>query len=146
MSALSQVLLIIHVACAALWFGSTMFLPRRLRTLSELDPAARALSLNELAREARIFSSASTLVFVTGLGLAREIGFANLSPRYHVAMTLSLIWVGLDHGVVRRTLALLANNPPTGAVLEAARKRLFATLGVQHLLFTVTLVLMLWRL
>jgi hypothetical protein len=140
-----QLLLIVHVASAMVWFGSTLFIARRTKSALELEGKARTVSFAELLREARVFTSASGLVFLTGLGLAGLFGFGNLSPRYHASMTLSLIWVALDHAIVRRSLVSLASGASDGTP-EAVLKRLRVTLGVQHLLFTVTLVLMLWRL
>jgi hypothetical protein len=140
-----QLVLIVHVASAMVWLGSTLFVARRAGQALQLEAQARVLSFGQLLREARVFTSASGLVFLTGLGLALLIGFANLSPRYHAALTLSLIWVALDHGLVRRSLVSLASGQPEAAA-AALLKRLRAALGVQHLLFTVTLVLMLWRL
>jgi putative copper export protein len=142
---LLQVLLIVHVACAATWFGSTLFIGRRLRNATEFDARARLVCHKQLARESRVFTAASTLVFLTGLGMALQIGFSHLSPRYHAALLLTLIWVGLDHGIVRRSLKALATVEPLDSP-KKLRKLLAGTLGVQHLLFSVSLVLMLWKL
>jgi putative copper export protein len=142
---LRQVLLIVHVACAALWFGSTLFIGRRVRNTFEFDARARLVSYKQLARESRVFTAASTLVFLTGLAQAATIGFAHLSPRYHAAIALALIWVGLDHGIIRRALKMLAQIDPPASP-KKLHQLLVRTLGIQHLLFTVSLVLMLWRL
>jgi hypothetical protein len=142
---LRQLVLFVHVASAMVWLGGTLFVARRAGQALQLEGQARVLSFGQLLREARVFTSASGLVFLTGLGLLALIGFANLSPRYHAALTLTLIWVALDHAIVRRSLLSLASGLPDAAPL-AVLKRLRVTLGVQHLLFTVTLVLMLWRL
>jgi len=137
-----QIVLIVHVACAASWFGGTLFLPRRVRDALSLGADGGRVAIAGLQHEGRVLRVASTLVFLTGMGLVflRFGGFAGLPVRFHISLLLTLIWLGLDHAVTGRALKTLS---PTATPAEA--KRLTGVVGAQHLLFTTTLVLMLWR-
>lgn len=148
---LYQILLIIHVMAAMLWFGGTVTLPRAARQSLTLERPAATQRIAELLRQARMFGGAAVLVLLTGVMLALMFpggGFGALPMRYHIALTLTLVWVVIALAVTRPSLKRMHATAESEQALESAKplaKRLAAILGIQHLLFTISLILMLWR-
>ncbi len=151
MLVLFQILLVLHVMGAMLWFGGAAFMPRWLReALASERPEARR-RLASLMRQAKIVGAWGGLVVVLGIALmfVRPGGFGSLPVRYHVALLLGLIWLAVGPGALRSTLlrvsAIVAGEGPLEPAQRLVR-RLSAFSGISHLLFVVLLVLMLWRL
>ncbi len=146
---LNQVLLIVHVMAAMLWFGGAAFAPRQLReALAMPREQARELTAGVLSRGG-VLGISATLVLLTGVGLALIRGFGNLHPRFHTALLLTLIWWALGLFVVRpavkKIVDIVAGDGDL-APTQALAKRVGMMSGIMHALFTVTVVLMLWRL
>ncbi len=137
-------LLVIHVGSAARWFGLAAGLPRRVRAaLAIEDPEVRA---NLLSRDALDSGIAATVAWVTGLLLVFAAGgFAVVAPRFHAALAVGLLWVA--HGwLLGRVVARLVERPPTDeAGRRRSRVRIGALVGIGHLLWTILLVLMVYR-
>jgi uncharacterized membrane protein len=151
MAALFQLLLVIHVLSAALWFGGAVFMPRALREALQGERAEARRRLPSLLRQGKVLAIAAITVIASGIALALipEGGFAALPMRFHIALALALIWLGIGLLVARPTTARIAAIAASEAPLDSANRllgRVSAAAGVQHLLFTVVLVLMLWRL
>ncbi|MDH5675202.1 MAG: hypothetical protein OEZ06_23985 [Myxococcales bacterium] len=151
MSIAFQLLLIVHVLAAMLWFGGAVFAPRRLREALELAPAAGEPLLASWARQSRIFAACATLVVLTGVAMVpvRFGGFGALPVRFHVALTLSLVWWLVGTLLTRRNGLLAIEAMRGGGGADKARafaRRVGMFGGIEHLLFTVNAVLMLWRL
>jgi len=146
---LFQFLLIFHVMSAMLWFGGTMSVPRRVRLALDSEVGAARAQLEGLAREGRMMAGAGFLVLFTGVSLVMvRGGFAGLDVRFHIGLTLTLIWIILGATVVRSTLEKLVQAAQGDAIAPGASdlgKRLSMFTGIQHALFTITTVLMLWR-
>jgi uncharacterized membrane protein len=150
MAPLLQVLLVVHVLCAMLWFGGAAFVPRRLRDVLGGEPGQARRSMLTLLRQSQALDIACVLAVLTGIAMAfvRPGGFAALAPRFHVALLLSLIWVALALLVVRPTMQRIADSME-GNSLEPSRRfarRVGKATGLEHALFVTVLVLMLWRL
>lgn len=151
MPQLLQVLLVVHVLCAMLWFGGAAFVPRRLREVLAGEPAQARRSMSTLLRQSQALDIACVLSVLTGISMALAYpgGFAALSPRFHVALLLSLIWLGLALLVARPAMQRISDSMQGNSTLEPGRrfaKRVGMATGLEHLLFVTVLVLMLWRL
>ena len=147
---LFQLLLVVHVMSAMVWFGGTLLVPRRARAALDAGlPAARP-QLEALGREGRMMAGAALIVFLSGVSLVMvRGGFAGLPVRFHIGLTLSLIWIIVGATAVRSTgekLVAAAQGEAITDDADALRRRLSMLTGIQHGLFTVITVLMLWRL
>ncbi|MDD9944726.1 MAG: DUF2269 family protein [Myxococcales bacterium] len=149
MALLLQLLLLIHVFAAMYWFGASAGVPRRVREALAGDVHRARAAFASLARDAKLFMAAGVLVFLTGLGMALIRGFAMLPPRLHAGLGLTVIWLGIGLGVLRPTMqkigAAVATSDSIPDTTVPLRKRVAMWMGIQHLLFTVITVLMLWR-
>lgn len=151
MAELNQILVILHVMAAMTWFGTTISAPRRLREMVTAErPVARVLAAS-LKRQTPMIMVAGLTVFITGVALALTWpgGFAGLPRRYHTALGLTILWmlVGAfgEKPHVNRIFAVVEGDGPIDEAHPHVRKvSMFA--GIQHLMFTAILVLMLWRL
>lgn len=146
---LFQFLLIIHVMSAMLWFGGTMSVPRRIRVALDSEITSARAQLGGLVREGRMMAGAAFVLFVTGISLVMARGgFAGLQVRYHIGLTLSVVWIVIGATAVRSTLEKLGEAAQGEALAEGTddlRKRIAMLTGIQHALFTAIAVLMLWR-
>lgn len=154
MSYLYQLTIIVHVMLAMTWFGSTLTLPRTLRQIANCDPECAKAQLPALQRAGMLASIAGVLVLLTGIGLALmfpgglNLGFAALPVRFHIAMGLTLAWNILGGVGVGPTLRKFAAAVTAGAskdVLNPLVKQASMLGGISHMLFTIVLVMMLWR-
>lgn len=151
MPQLIQVLLVVHVLCCMLWFGGAAFVPKRLRDVLGGEPSQARRSMATLLRQNQALDIAGVLAVLTGVTMALITpgGFASLSPRFHVALLLSLFWLALALLVVRPALHRIADTVHANTGLEPGRRaarRVGMATGLEHLLFVTVLVLMLWRL
>ena len=148
---LLQCLLILHVVSAMLWFGSALSAPRAAREMLDGEPASTARRVAALRAQGMISRLAAALVFATGLALelGSSGGFAAILPRMWAAIALSSVWLLGEWIPSRATLRRIAAAVESGQAREEVRplaKRLSMIGGIQHLLFSVVLILMLWRL
>lgn len=151
MPQLIQVLLVVHVLCCMLWFGGAAFVPKRLRDVLGGEQSQARRSMPTLLRQNQALDVAGVLAVLTGITMALIYpgGFGALSPRFHVSLLLSLIWLALALLVVRPAMQRIADSVQGNGTLEPTRKfakRVGMATGVEHLLFVTVLVLMLWRL
>ena len=147
---LFQILLVVHVMGAMVWVGGTLSVPRRVRAALDSEIGSARAQLEGLVREGRMLGGTSLVVFMSGVSLIMvRGGFAGLPVRYHIALTLSLVWIVLGVTALRSTMEALlaaAQGEALSPDADKLRKRLAMFGGIQHLLFTVITVLMLWRL
>lgn len=151
MALIFQIVLVVHVLFAALWFGGAAFLPRALRESLTYERSSARLRIAALMRQGKVLVIAGAVTVAAGIALSllRPGGFGGLPVRFHVSLLLSLVWLGLGVFVTRPTalrIATIVKSDDPLAPAQALVKRVSAVVGAQHLLFTVVLVLMLWRL
>lgn len=147
---LYQLTVILHVMLAMAWFGSTLTLPRTLRQIANCDPECAKSQLQGLQRQGTLAAGAGFLVLLTGVGLALMFpgGFGALPVRYHIALGLTLAWNILGFVGVGPTLGKFAEGVAGGVGKDALGplvKQASMLGGINHMLFTIVLVLMLWR-
>jgi len=147
---LYQLTVILHVMLTMAWFGSTLALPRTLRQIANCDPECAKSQLPGLQRHGTLAAGAAFLVLLTGVGLALMFpgGFGALPVRYHTALGLTLAWNILGGVGVGPTLNRFAEGVSAGATKETLSplvKQASMLGGISHILFTIVLVLMLWR-
>ena len=145
-----QVLLIVHVMASVVWLSATASVPRRVREAlsTEVTNSRMAATLLRSAASQRNWAAyASGITLLTGVVLALHLGFPRIDVRYHIALTLALIWFVIDLFPARANMKALLNCADSGsfAAIQRPRKRLSMFTGMQHLLFAVNLIIMLWR-
>jgi hypothetical protein len=150
MNYLYQLLVILHVMFSMTWFGSTLTLPRTLRQIAACDPACAKAQVAGLQRSGTMAAGAGFLVLLSGVGLAFMFpgGFGSLPVRYHIALGLTLAWNILGGVGVGPTLRKFAEGVGAGHNAEQLKplvKQASMLGGIMHMLFTLVLVLMLWR-
>ncbi len=138
--------LALHIITAAAWFGLSLPLTARFRYLAAVEPPCRVTYIPGLKR------SLSQLHLFLGLTLAFGLlalltggGFAAYGPRYHTALVLLLIMLGLQMLLSRIAQAFFVEALDQEQVSEAPLKRIAMFNGVNHLLWLVILILMLWQ-
>lgn len=147
---LNQTLLIVHVLATFFWFGATASLPGRIReALGNQGPGTEAV-LKAIAGRAPRILLAGLLAIATGVAMAFTVygGFKGLPVRFHASLGLSLIWFGLGAFGVRPKLVALASTvrgTTMGQDADPLRKKIAMFTGMQHLLFFVIVVLMVWK-
>ncbi len=142
---LHWILLVLHIASAAYWFGLVAGVPRRVRAFTEADAACAPAVARALARDVAGARYGALAAYVLGLGLVFSAGgFAVLHPRYHAALGLGLLWVAVSW-LLARALARLLQGETTAANRARMRGRAAALAGVGHLLWVTQLALMTYR-
>jgi len=148
---LNQTLLIVHVLAAFYWFGVTATLASRIREALAGNAVNTPNVIKGLAARSIVTDLCGLVVLGTGLGLVFSVyhGFAGLHPRFHIGLSVAMVWFAVGAFMVRPKLTALAQAVRGGAVGPDAnplRKRIAMLVGIQHLLFVIVLVTMLWRL
>jgi len=146
---LKHVLVILHIATAAAWFGLGLRLAGRARAVVGETGEARVALVEDGAQSVWLMNVFIILTLLFSLGAFIAGGhFASYGPAYHAAVTLIVI-LTLDQLFVIRSgwSTLQANVEPESGNPEAAesgRKRVAIGTGVGHLLWIVLLILMFW--
>lgn len=140
-----QLALILHVLFAMIWLSATASIPRRLREALQGDASHTAVLIQSAGKQRNQAPIASGVMLLTGILLALHLGFPKIDVRYHIAMTTTLLLFLADVIPARATIAALLKGTDRSQ-LDGLRKRMAMITGIEHLLFAVTLVLMLWRL
>lgn len=140
----------IHILSAAAWFGTELSLSGDVRRTIERGRPHTDLLPERVNRSGKIALIAGVLTLGTGLGLIFNMGgFANVRPNIHAGFGLTLllfaVGVGLTLPTWRRIEAILTAE---GGDLAEARRlagRFAMFHGIEHLLWLVVLVLMVFR-
>lgn len=147
MQHLFHVVLVLHIASAAVLFGGAMGLTRSLRQhLSSSNEIFLALA-RDAVRKNRVTGIFSILTLLTGLMLIFLVGgFANVRFTIHIALTLMLVAIAVGAVVmtpqISRLVALAERDPLDRDGASKAIKRLTIGQGIIHFLWLVILALM----
>jgi len=145
MDTLKPILLILHVAVAAMAFGVSLAPSASLKRAKALGWDAFRAAAADFKRRDGMAAIAGFLVLVTGLGLIFTYGgFKGLPPEYHAALGIVLIMNLLGAFFTRPTAIKLidaAERQDEGGVVSGIKRAAMGA-GIMQLLWTVTLVLM----
>ena len=134
--------LILHVACAAAWFGLSLHLPGLSRAIVSSDaPIGEALAKSG-ARTVRLMDFFALLMYAFAfLTIIAGPGFGGIGWPHHFALLLGLILILVQVFLIRRNWSAL-QSAVDGGDTEAARKKVAMSLGVGHFIWIALLVLM----
>jgi uncharacterized membrane protein len=144
-----QIIVIVHVALAMVWFGAGLGLPRRLRAAIARGRSEATVAAQEARRASRTAILAA--LATTGSGLALVFiggGFALASPRIHAGLGLTVVALLLElatRSILRKIDDSIASEGDPASALPRVR-RAAMTQGLTHLAIFAVLALMVWRL
>lgn len=123
---------LLHIITAAAWFGLGLSLSAQAR--------AAAGASDSGARTVKMMGLFSVLTLAFGLlALLLGRGFAGYGPQFHTSLLLIAALVGVQYLLIGPAWAKLAAGD------AGARGRVAMGTGIGHVLWLVTLVLMLWE-
>lgn len=138
----------LHIAFAALWFVIKLGSPRDIKASLGAGSEHTALLVARVNRATRISLIGGLGTILSGFGLIFLMGgFGAVSPRIHTGLTLALVLLGLEWFGQRRVWGKIASAAEAGKLEDALvlAKPYTALAGVSQLLWTVILVLMVFR-
>jgi|AP95_1055475.scaffolds.fasta_scaffold64216_2 uncharacterized membrane protein len=143
---------VVHIACAAVWFGAPLGLVKLLKMGLERGPDAFRMSAAVGAKRGAMAGIAGVLTLLTGLAMVFHLGgFGSVAPQIHGAILIALVMLGISVGVLKPMGAELSEIAEKG-LDEAGRTRAQAILKKMgpithsiHGLWLLLLVLMYWR-
>ena len=134
---LFSLFVLLHIITAAAWFGLGLGLTGQARAVAE--PGASALGAAG-TRTVQMMGLFSVLTLVFGLlALVLGRGFAGYGPQFHTSLLLIAALVGVQYLLIGPAWKKLAAGD------AGARGRIAMGTGIGHVLWLVTLVLMLWE-
>jgi uncharacterized membrane protein len=143
-----SIVVILHIIAVALWFGSPLFLSSTLKKGREAGRDGFRLASGLAAKAAKVAGIGALLALVTGVGLIFLTygGFKGLPKNYHAALGLVLIGNAVRALIIGRTVKALnsaAWQPDwTPDAATPGIKRVAMGVGINHLIWMSTLVLM----
>jgi hypothetical protein len=148
MSTLRTVTLVIHISAAAMLIGANTGVVRNLTNTLELSREAFLIAVRDAAKRGAILGICSLLTLATGLALIFMMGGMAVAPlNYHMALGLMLGAIVVSSVLMRPSGAKLM-EVAQAETLDKARaasliKKLAMGQGILHLMWLVTLTLML---
>lgn len=142
---LKNLLILLHIITAAAWFGMGLRLAAQARTVGSLEGKAAVALAGDVGRTVRFMGIFAALTFFFGLatfGVGSTMG--HYGPQFHTAILLVAILLVVQYVLVQPNWKKLQNAVETGAETEPLRKRIAMGVGIQHLLWVITLIMMLW--
>ena len=140
-----KVVIILHIACAAVWFGASLPVPGMVRR-GLAGPADAKWMVGEVERLMRVSLIFGIVTIITGLILVLEAGGFQVVPHtIHWALLLAfgLLTVQLIAGKgIWQPLKRIILDGSDRAPLAGLQKRLAMTSGIRQLLWIVILALM----
>ena len=145
------VVLVLHIASAAVIFGSSMGAARSLRAGLAAGPKAFGVVSAGAARRGSLSLVASLVTLLTGVVLIFMAGgFGAVKPNFHAALTLMMVAIGLSAFFsaprIKKLVQLSKSEAPDTTAATALIKQVGMGVGISHALWIVILVLMLYRL
>lgn len=139
---------ILHIATAAAWFGLALRLAGQARTVSLATGEARAALAADIGKSVGQVGLFLILTFVFGsiniviveTWPATGINYNIAKWPYHTSITLLLIAIGAHYAITRPAWKKVAAGD------AGAAKRVAMGVGIGHLIWLVTLTLMFWPL
>jgi uncharacterized membrane protein len=139
------ILLAIHIACAAVWFGNSLTNPGRLRRSIQAGGSEAKFAVEDGNRSIRISFIFGIVTFLTGILLIIDLGgFGQIPKPIHYAMLIVMVMIALDL-IVRSIWVKMSKVLADGAQpesLNSFKGKLGMFSGIQQLLWVVVLYLM----
>ena len=137
---LKNILVLLHVITAAGWFGLALSIGGMARKAAA---GAGAPVLEEGAKTIKLMGIFIVLTFVFGLvAFFLGGGFGGYGPQYHTSLSLIVILIAIQYGMIAPSWRKLSMGDASAA---SARKRIGMGVGIGHLLWLITLILMFWN-
>lgn len=140
---LKGLLVLAHLVTAASWWGLGLRLAGQARLAATLEPPLAQVMAQEIDRIVGLMRLFIVLTWLFGLGaLFAGGGFLAYGPAYHTALLAVTILVFSQYALLGPAArGLLAHAGDAQAALPHAKRMAMGT-GIGHLLWLVTLVLM----
>lgn len=145
-----MILKTIHVMSTAIWFGAGLPIARDVRRTVELGKPHTDLLIERVTRQGKVAVIFGVLTMVSGVTLIFTMGgFGNVRKAIHAGLGLTLlsfaVGLALSMPTWRKIASLLRQE--AGDMGEARRLagRFGMFTGIEHLLWVVVLVLMVFR-
>ena len=137
---IGEIALILHILAAALWFGAGIRQTGQIRAAVDAGGEAGSVLAGEIDAIRRIvlYAMGGTLLFSIITLFARG-GFGAYGPRFH--MSLGLVEAFLIQPVWKNVRASLVGE---GEEELSSSGRIAMYVGINHFLWLVVLVLMVW--
>jgi hypothetical protein len=147
MLVLRLILLVVHIAAAAVSFGAPLGLGRLLRGVASLDAKAYELVAKDTAKRTGLGRICGLVSMFSGLALIfLRGGFGAVGKNYHTALLLMWALLGVQffiaRPVVRKLVAAIGGAVPSPQELSAAAGKLGMAIGIGHALWVTILILM----
>lgn len=147
---IKNVFVILHVITAAGWFGLGLKLAGQARTVAALDPSSARPFIEDRLSSVRLMGIMIVLTFIFGLGaLFAGGGFGAYGAPYHTSMLLILLLIVIHYALIYPSWRGLERAfSTTSRVLtdhDGYRKRIAMGMGIGHLFWLITLILMFWN-
>ncbi len=134
--------IVLHVACAAAWFGLSLRLPGLSKTIVGADAVVGKALAESGAATVRMMNVFVILLYVFAmLAIVLGPGFANLASTFNMALGLGLLLIPVQLLLIARNWKALTRSVDVGRSAEA-RGKVAMSLGIGHLLWLILLALM----
>jgi hypothetical protein len=145
---LKYIFVILHVATAAAWFGMGLRVPAQARVAQRLGAGAASTHTADARKGIKLMGIFITLTLVFGLtAFFLDGGFAAHGPEFHSAITVVAAIVALNFLLLLpawdKFAEAIASN--TADDVDKYKKRVGMGVGIGHLLWFITLILMFWQ-
>jgi uncharacterized protein YjeT (DUF2065 family) len=143
---IGEIALILHILSAALWFGAGIRQTGQIRAAVDAGGEAGSVLAGEIESIRRIvlYAMGGTLVFSVVTLVARG-GFGAYGPRFHISLGLVLVMALVEAFLIqpvwKRVRASLVGE---GEEELSSSGRIAMYVGINHFLWLVVLVLMVW--
>lgn len=138
-----------HIIFASVWFSSAFFIPKDLRnTLEKGSPHTELLKERVISTQ-KINVPTGFLTFLTGMGLIfANGGFSSVPKSIHTSILLTIAVIVIDLAVLGGIWKKISVIIDSNAGLDEAKKlskKYSMFLGIEHLLRTIILILMVFK-
>ena len=137
-----------HIIGIGLWIGVEASVAGDIRRSLEKGQEHALYMAERIGRSLKISTIAGIVTLVSGgLLIALSGGMGGVPVRIHIGMTLTLVMLAINLALVRPHFSRLS-EAVTGQDLNAAgalRKKVSMFLGIGHLLWLITLGLMVFK-
>ena len=138
--------LVIHVAAAAVVLGASLGWGRSLQKAAQAGAQAWEVVLSDVARRLVLVRVTSMMTLFTGVALIfMSGGFAVVPKTYHIALTLMLASVGWVMFLLAPAVKALKQVPLSNGAAPVKLGKVAMGTGVLHAVWLVLLVLMFVR-